>query len=296
MKVRIGIGGTVASAAALQPVVDGIGEFGFDSIWCSEVLTAPNLDPTVALSWAAARDPKLKLGTTMLLPGRNIMRLAKQLSSLDSLSAGRLLVTFVPGIHRSPETEAIGMPVQRRRAAIDEALPLLRRLLAGETVSHDGAVASLAGVTLDPLPVQQPLEFWLGGMARRSLELCGRAGDGWLPSLCTPAQAAAGREIVDAAAASAGRAISPEHFGVSIGYSREPISDRARQRLASRSAATAAADIDQLAPIGLPAVRRLLEDFVAVGFSKFVLRPLTPPDDWHTELGTLAAAVGDLQT
>jgi hypothetical protein len=52
----------------------------------------------------------------------------------------------------------------------------------------------------------------------------------------------------------------------------------------------------ELTPVGYPALRALLERFIAVGFSKFVLRPIAPPPSWRAELETLAAAVGDLQT
>jgi alkanesulfonate monooxygenase SsuD/methylene tetrahydromethanopterin reductase-like flavin-dependent oxidoreductase (luciferase family) len=165
MKIRIGIGAAGASAtpAALAELVAGIDERGFDSLWLSEVLTSPVLDPIVGLSWAAASNPRVKLGTTMLLPGRHVLRLAKQLASLDVLCNGRLLVTLVPGLTYPPEREAIGVDPKRRGAFIDEALPLLRRLWAGETVSHEGATGSFRDVKLSPLPVQQPLEVWLGG-------------------------------------------------------------------------------------------------------------------------------------
>ena len=116
----------------------GLDELGFDSLWLSEVLTGPVLDPVVGLAWAAASNPRLKVGTTMLLPGRNVLRLAKQLASLDVLCKGRLLVTLVPGLTYAPERDAIGVDPKQRGAFIDEALPLLRRLWAGETVSHDG--------------------------------------------------------------------------------------------------------------------------------------------------------------
>jgi hypothetical protein len=130
-------------------------------------------------------------------------------------------------------------------------------------------------------------------MAPKSLGLCGLLGDGWLPSLCTPEQAAAGRLVIDAAATAAGRVISPEHFGVSIGYSRQPLSATERERF---GALAGGADLDQLIPVGLDGVRRLLEDFIAVGFSKFVLRPMAAPASWHDELADLAGAVLDLQT
>ena len=293
MKIRIGVGagGASASAEALGELVGGLDALGFDSLWLSEVLTGPVLDPLIGLAWAAASNPRLKIGTTALLPGRNVLRLAKQLASLDRLSGGRLLVTLVPGLTYPPEREAIGVDPKQRGAVIDDALPLLRRLWAGETVSHDGPAGHFRDVRLAPLPVQQPLEVWLGGNVPAALERCGRLSDGWLPSLCTPDEAAAGRTVIEDAAARAGRSISGEHFGMSIGYARQPIDPAtARVMTARRPRAV------ELTPVGLPALRQLIERFIAVGFSKFVVRPIAPPASWRAELEALSAAVGDLQT
>src|SRR5438093_1113967 len=237
MKIRIGVGagGALSTPGVLAELVTGLDRLGFDSLWLSEVLTAPVLDPVVGLAWAAASNPRLKLGTTMLLPGRNVLRLAKQLASLDVLCEGRLLVTLVPGLTYAPERDAIGVDPKRRGAFIDEALPLLRRLWAGETVTYEGVAGTWRDVKLNPLPVQKPLEVWLGGTAPVALERCGRLSDGWLPSLCTPDEAAAGRVVIDQAAARAERTISPEHFGMSIGYATAPIDDVTAKRLAARS-------------------------------------------------------------
>ncbi|MGI8493596.1 MAG: LLM class flavin-dependent oxidoreductase, partial [Acidimicrobiales bacterium] len=257
------------------------------------VLTGPVVDPVVGLAWAAAHNPTVKIGTTMLAPGRNPIRLAKQLSTLDFLSGGRLLVTLVPGINRGAERAAIGVPVAARGALIDEVLPLLRRLWAGDCVTYNGPGGRFEDVTLTPLPAQSPLEVWLGGMAPAALERCGRLADGWLPSLCTPDEAAGGRKVVEETAAQAGRTISPEHFGVSIGYAQHPLSAEARRTVAVRSRGT---DPDLVVPVGWGALRRSIEDFIDVGFSKFVLRPLVPPQSWVDELHTIAGAIGDLQT
>src|SRR5712691_1079377 len=293
MKIRIGVGaaGALSTTDALAELVTGLDQLGFDSLWLSEVLTAPVLDPLVGLAWAAARNPRLKIGTTMLLPGRNVLRLAKQLASVDVLSKGRLLVTLVPGLTYAPERDAIGLEPKQRGAFIDEALPLLRRLWAGETVSHDGAAGTFRDVKLSPLPVQQPLEVWLGGTAPAALERCGRLSDGWLPSQCTPEEAAAGRVVIEDAAARAGRSISGEHFGVSIGYASAPIDPATARMMVARRPRSV-----ELTPVGLPALRKLIERFIAVGFSKFVVRPVTAPASWRAELEALSAAVGDLQT
>jgi len=289
VRIAVGLGAAAVDADTFTAVVSALGPLGFDSLWISDVLTGPGPDPLVALAVAAQLDPSLKLGTTLLLPGRNQLRLAKALASLDALTRGRLLLTFVPGLGHGPKRDAIGVPPRERSAVIEHALPRLRRWWAGEPVD---------GITLGVRPVQDPLEMWLGGLAVPSLHRCGRLADGWLGSFCSPAQAAAAKTTIDDAAAAADRRVDPEHFGVSIGYAHQQPDDR---QLAVIAARNRTADLRVLVPVGYAAVRDLLEEFIAVGMSKFVLRPppLGPPNDpaaWHDELAGLADAVAGLQT
>jgi probable F420-dependent oxidoreductase len=296
VKVRIGVGmgvGASPGASTFSRLVDDLDDLGFDSVWLPEVLTAPTLDPLVGLAFAAAHNPRLKLGTTLLLPGRNPVRLAKELATLDVLSDGRLLCTFVPGLPRRPEVDAAGVAAADKGRLMDEMLPLLRRLWAGETVSHDGMAAHIERVALSPLPVQQPLEFWTGGMVPAALRRCGRFADGWLPSACTPTEVAAARVVIDECAAEAGRTISPEHFGVSVAYASGPLTPQAARAIGTSRRGV---DPNEVVPVGIGGLRSMLQEFVAVGFSKFVVRPLAPPDSWRAELETLAEGVLDLQT
>jgi probable F420-dependent oxidoreductase len=201
-------------------------------------------------------------------------------------------VTFVPGLAQSPERDAVGVPTAGRGAVMDELLPVLRELWSGKTVGHDGPSGSFPPTELWPLPVQQPFDVWLGGMAHASLVRCGRLADGWLPSLCTPEEATSGQRVILEAAEEAGRTISPEHFGVSLVYSNADLDDRVVAALSVRSRGR---DPRQLVPVGLSALRDRMETFIGVGFSKFVVRPMAP-SGWRAELEHLAAAVGDLQT
>lgn len=291
MKVRIavGLGATTVGPDTFAGVVSSLRPLGFDSLWVSEVLTGDGPDPLVALATAAQLDAGLKLGATLLLPGRHELRLAKALASLDVLSRGRLLLTFVPGLTRGLERDAIGVPVPDRAAVLEQALPRLRAWWAGQQVD---------GITLSPLPVQRPLEFWLGGLARTSLERCGRLADGWLGAACTPEQAATAKTVIDAAAAEAGRHVDPEHFGLSITYLHRPPDDQQRATLAARNRD---ADPRLIVPVGYAGLREALQSFIAAGMSKFVLRPPAPehpgdPTAWNDELCGLADAVTDLQT
>ena len=158
----------------------------------------------------------------------------------------------------------------------------MRRLWAGEHVD---------GAQLDPLPMQQPLEVWLGGKATKAMERIGRIGDGWLAGLMTLSEAVAARDVIDRAAADAGREVSDEHFGVNLSYtlgpelpSVLPISRRA------------AGDPRDLISVGPAALRDNVRRWCDAGFSKIVVRPLAPPTDWRAELEALADAVVDLQT
>jgi alkanesulfonate monooxygenase SsuD/methylene tetrahydromethanopterin reductase-like flavin-dependent oxidoreductase (luciferase family) len=195
-------------------------------------------------------------------------------------------VTFVPGLAYGPERDAIGVPVSERGAAIERTVPRLRRWWAGDAVD---------GIMISPRPIQTPLEVWLGGLAPASLTRCGTIADGWLGASCTSAEASLARAAIEAAANAADRVVDPEHFGMSIGYSHQPLDDR---QLASLAARTRGRDVDPraLVPVGVDEVRKTLEDFVNVGISKFVLRPIAAPRDWSDELAELATAVADLQT
>ena len=297
MKIRIGIsaGGDDLGPEAMAELGRSVSAFGFDSLWLPEVLSRPGPDPLVGLAWASGACPGLKIGTTMLLPGRNLVWLAKAIATLDQLSGGRFLLTFVPGLSIGGERSAIGIAPSERGALMDEALPVLRQLWAGETVNHDGPSGSFSDVSVSPRPAQDPFDVWLGGNVPAALDRCGRLGDGWIPAFCTPDEAAEGKKVIEEVAGRHGRAISPEHFGVSIAYA-PPGTDFGAAPVAALARRARGRPLDQIIPIGIDGLRTLLESYLEIGFSKFIVRPLTAPAAWGPELEALAAGVGGLQT
>ena len=298
VKVRIGFGlGTQGGAdepGSFGDLLDGLEALRFDSLWLSERLTGHAPDPLVALAFAAGRTSRLKLGTSVLVvPGRNPVILAKQLASLDRLSAGRLLPAVGLGAPSPVEHSAFGVRRDERAAWFDEALGLMRRLWTEDDVTHEGDRFRVEEVTLHPRPVQAPLEIWLGGQAPSELRRVGRVGDGWLPSFCTVDEVASGWTAVTESAAAHGRVIDPEHLGVLVTYSRQRVPDQLVRFLERRRPGV---DVASIIPVGWEQLRSRLEGFIAVGASKFVVAPLDPGVDPATELPALVDATFDLQT
>jgi probable F420-dependent oxidoreductase len=287
VKVRIGVSLGVdgdTDPGVLSAAVTAMEDLGFDSLWLAERLSTATPDPVAGIGFASARTRRLKLGTgVIILPGRNPAVVAKQLATLDRLSEGRLLVTF--GLGGEPaERAALPIPPGRRRGDVfDEALDLVRAYLVGDGVD---------GVRVEPRTFQQPLEFWVAGTAPAAQARAGRRGDGWLTSLLIPEEAREGREVVEVEAARAGRRVDPEHFGVSVAYADGDIPPGLAASIARRRPGV---DPRALVPAGVKAAVALLEDYIAAGFSKFVVRPAAPPADWPETLSVMAAAFLPLQ-
>ena len=297
MKIRVGFGlGTRSFTndhSTFDPFVDSLEELGFDSLWLSERLGGECPDPIVGLAYAAGRTQKMKFGfSVMVLPGRNLAVLAKELASLDRLSNGRLLPAFGLGVADVHEQAAFGVQRKERAKMFNEALPLLKRMWEDGPVTHQGEFYNYEEVDLLPKPTQKPMDIWLGGAADVELRRCGRFGDGWLPSFCTPEMAADGWKVVNEAADEHERFMDPEHFGVLVPYSHGELPDSYRTILDRRAPGIAPQEI---IPIGHKGLKEQLERFIEVGASKFVPILVGEPENWFAELEGVAEAVLPIQ-
>lgn len=289
MKVRIAYGtgadAAVCDAGRFGDLVDGLESLGFDSLWMSERLTGAAPDPLIGLAVAAGRTTRLKLGTGVLvLPGRNPVLLAKALASLDVLSGGRLLPAVGLGARLPVEQRAFGVEREDRGGLFDASLATLRTLWRGGEVD---------GIKLRLRPVQEPFEVWLGGRAPSELRRVGRLGDGWLPSFSTPEEVAEGWATITEVAAAHGRRIDREHLGTLVVYAEHAVPETARALLARRRPDR---DPTEVIPVGFDALRARLEEYLAVGASKFVVTPLDQVDDVTAHLEVLGSALLDLTT
>ncbi len=293
MRIGVGLGTqTGLNDERFAGVCRHLEAVGFDSLWVSERVGGECPDPVVALAVAAGATDRLKFGmSVMVLPGRNPVLTAKALASLDRLSGGRLLPAFGLGVADPGEQQAFGVQRRDRGPWLEEALPLLRRLWTGGPVTHHGERFDLDRCRVLPTPVGQ-MEVWLGGAAPRELSRTGRLADGWLPSFTTPEIATAGWARIGQVAAEHDRHLDDDHFGALVPYVHDEVPAAVAEVVARRQPDAAVGDV---VAVGHRGLAELVRRFVDVGASKFVVVPISEPDDWESELDALAEVVLPLQ-
>ena len=294
MKIRIGMGlGGAAGPDGLTAVTAQLERLGVDSLWLSEMVYGPLAEPFIGMTWALATTSKLKVGTGVtVLPGRHPVLVAKQLATLAGLAPARVLPVFGLRPARPAERDLFPVPDGQRAAVFDESLALVRALLTQPSVTFEGRFFTVRDASVGPLPVK-PLDLWLGGSAPAGLRRVGRLGDGWLGSFLSPADAGQARVAIQAAAAGAGREVDPEHFGISLAVTDGGIPDELAAAVARRRPG---ADPASIVASGWDDARRKIEQFVAAGLSKFVVRPGTPAQDAAAFAEGLARELMPLQT
>ena len=144
-------------------------DLGFDSVWATDHLlhqsrfyAVPWLDPIVSLTYVAATTSRLRLGTSVLvLPTRQPVVLAKQVATLQALADERYILGVGTGWD-DREFRAIGQQRTERGGRTDESIAIMRRLLAGESVTHQGRFYQLQDVAVGPA-MRSPLCLWSAG-------------------------------------------------------------------------------------------------------------------------------------
>ena len=162
-------------------------QLGYESVWVWDHILLgvdpyfPILDSLSVLTAVAARTETIRLGTGILvLPSRNPVVLAKQLSSIDQISNGRLTLGMASGWYKR-EFDAIGVPFNKRGNIMDQNLEILTRLWQEDSVTGSYPPYELAEAVLSPKPVKKPRPpILIGGYVDRVLKRAGVVGDGWL--------------------------------------------------------------------------------------------------------------------
>jgi probable F420-dependent oxidoreductase len=224
---------------------------GADSLWVGDRLLAAvnptvgyvgkdyipeefrtNLDPFIALTVAATATSSARLGSSVFVaPWYPPVQLARQLTSIDVISGGRLLPGF--GIGWSPdEYQAAGAPFRRRGAQLDELLDALDALWTANPVRHEGARWTVGESWVNLKPVQRPHPpIYLGAFTPTGLKRIGERADGWMAGVNVPGRVSLSvlsgqRQTIDDAASAAGRDPSAIHTYVRVNVAEGTPADK----------------------------------------------------------------------
>ncbi len=140
-------------------------------------------------------------GGLFLLPLWHPVMLAEQIGTLAALGRGPFILQTAIG-RGAEQFAAMGVPSVGRTVRFEVGLDLVRRLLAGETVSDRSGLFDIQRAAVAPVP-HEPVEVWIGATATPAIERAARLGDGWICNAhVTPdearAQAATYREQCEA--------------------------------------------------------------------------------------------------
>ncbi|MGF1596788.1 MAG: LLM class F420-dependent oxidoreductase [Acidimicrobiales bacterium] len=141
----------------------------------------PILEAVVLLSQLAAVTERVGLSTEVLvLPQRQPVLVAKQFSTLDTLSGGRVRLGVGVGWQAS-EYDALEEDFGNRGRRMDEAIRLLRAYWGDERIDFEGEFYTSTAMAMEPKPPQgASLPIWIGGGSRAALRRTAELGDGWM--------------------------------------------------------------------------------------------------------------------
>jgi probable F420-dependent oxidoreductase len=194
-------------------------QLGYHSAWGNDHITAPTyvresytepprfFEPLVTLAYVAAHTERIKLGTAVLVvPMRDPVLLAKQVSTLDQASGGRFLLGVGVGAYRE-ELLAIRPSLNKpnRGDMLEEGLAALRLLLDEREASMEGTFWNFRDIEIYPKAVQTPFPIYVGGNHPNQISRTVKYGQAWFPASIPPEMVANGRAELVRQAEEAGR-------------------------------------------------------------------------------------------
>ena len=181
---------------------------GFSTLATLDRMVYDNYECLTTLAAAAAVTERIRLTTAiMIAPLRNnTALLAKQASTVDRLSNGRLTLGMAVGV-RPDDFRASGVEMAGRGRAMDEQLAELRRIWAGDRRGFAG------GVGPRPTRASGP-EVILGGHSPGAIARVAAYGDGWISGSGGPGMFRGGAAAVRAGWERAGRTGTPRLLGL----------------------------------------------------------------------------------
>jgi probable F420-dependent oxidoreductase len=286
MSIRIGIGAGLNVPLAVDTYWRWVAlceSSGIDSVWHSDQLLRPSLEPTIMLTALAVATKRLRFGmNAMVISHRDPLVIAKQCATIDYLSPGRLLPVFGVGDASDPAWEATGRSTKGRGKRANEAIDLVRRLLTEDSVTFQGEYFQYREARVEPRPVK-PLPIWIGGSSEAAIRRTAALGDGWLGGLTSSIVASDVIVRIKQGLLETGRRIEEDHYGVvlpfRIGTGDDPEVVRFRNLLAARRGTSDSEFSGAIAAGDTASVIDAFRQYVDAGVAKFVAIPLSNSDE-----------------
>ena len=178
-------------AAGLREFAARVEATGIDRVFVGNHVTfkgGHGFDGLVNATAVAMASRRLVVQTAVyLLPLRHPVPVARQVATLAGLAPGRLVFGVGLGGEDPAELRACGIDPASRGRRMDEALAVLRPLLAGAEVTMSGDFFRLDRVRISPAP-EPPVPVVIGGRSDAALRRVARFGDGWLGLWVSPAR------------------------------------------------------------------------------------------------------------
>jgi probable F420-dependent oxidoreductase len=179
-------------APDFQRIARAIDELGYDAITTSEHFAmpteeVPRLGPywmqgLTVMAFLAGATSRVRVDATVLvLPYHHPLSLAKAVTTMDTLSGGRVNLSVGVG-HAVAEFAALGVSFADRGAIADEMLAAMVELWTADEPVYHGRFFDIEGVAFEPKPVQSPRPpIYIGGNSKPALRRAARH-DGWQPN------------------------------------------------------------------------------------------------------------------
>ncbi len=175
--------GNPVGAGALRRAVAMAEAAGIDQLTVGDHVThrgGQGTDGLVLAGAVAALAERTEVATSVYQLGlRHPVVAARQIVDVAGLAAGGFVLGVGAGGEDRAESDACGVDPGTRGRRLDESLAIVRRLLSGETVDHDGEFFTLRQVSVGP-PPDRPVPIQVGGRSDAAVRRAGLLGDGWL--------------------------------------------------------------------------------------------------------------------
>ena len=249
-----------------------------DSIWQTDRLVSKEsmLECLSAMAILAGYTESIRFGMNVAsIAIRDPLVTAKQCATIDYISGGRLLPAFGLGSKISRDYTATNISTKGRGKKADEALEIVSRLWAEDSVTFHGEHFSYKDAVINPKPVNASIPLWIGGSSQIAVKRTARVGTGWLGGIDSPETAGAVVSGVKEALKNTEREIDDDHYGATLLFRFGNQEDGSVLSTTKGITARMGKNARRYYVVGNTSeIVERIKEFIDVGCQKFVLLPM----------------------